>query len=641
VRFRRAPKTIALALVACVVLALATISGAQAQGDAALIMRKVDAKDPANVKVDFVWTGPQGDLAGASLSQNDETKELLGAPAPIAGPRAIVFVIDTSKAMDDDGALISAREGASQVVDASPDGTQFGVVQAGQEADLKLELTKDKTVTKNAIEGLAPTDGAKVWGALRIAGEMLKASPEVQPNIVLAVASNSLESSEEPVGRTAVLSSGATMWTIEKMGAMRAGPYDSLTSKAGGQVFTTDDANAVGGLITTSGTQINTQQFQVAYNSGLSDQQVADLTLTVGGESDNASFLPGSVYLGEALHPEVGSTSSLGLPMLDNKAVLGVALILVLIAAAAAAYAVTSLFVRDDLSNALQPYADPYGGALDDDDDQNALQKSAIVKRAVELTEQVADNQGFLTRAEGALERANLPLRAGEAMTFYVVIVIVVTLLGLFFTRNLLGGIVVGVLAALIPVAVVNYMGKRRRKTFMGQLPDTLQLLAGTLRAGYSLMQGVEAVSQEVTDPMGLELRRVVTEARLGRPLEESLEASADRMDSPDFAWAVMAIRIQREVGGNLSELLMTVADTMVQRERLRRDVASLTAEGRMSALVLGCLPAGLGIIMYILNPKYVGVLFTDPLGIGLLIAAVVSMIIGFLWMRKIINIEI
>ena len=91
---------------------------------------------------------------------------------------------------------------------------------------------------------------------------------------------------------------------------------------------------------------------------------------------------------------------------------------------------------------------------------------------------------------------------------------------------------------------------------------------------------------------MGQELRRVVTEARLGRPLEEALDGVAERMDSPDFSWTVMAIRIQREVGGNLSELLLTVADTMTQRERLRRDVAALTAEGRISAIVLG-LPAG------------------------------------------------
>ena len=140
---------------------------------------------------------------------------------------------------------------------------------------------------------------------------------------------------------------------------------------------------------------------------------------------------------------------------------------------------------------------------------------------------------------------------------------------------------------------------------------------------------------------MGIELRRVITEARLGRPLEESLEASALRMDSPDFAWAVMAIGIQREVGGNLAELLMTVADTMVQRERLRRDVAALTAEGRVSAIVLACLPIGLGMIMYVLNPEYTGTLFTDGLGIGMVIVAVISMLIGFFWMKKIITIEI
>src|SRR4029077_16403754 len=114
----------------------------------------------------------------------------------------------------------------------------------------------------------------------------------------------------------------------------------------------------------------------------------------------------------------------------------------------------------------------------------------------------------------------------------------------------------VGVILAMIPPAVVSFRANRRQKQFNALLPDTLQLLSSTLRAGYSLMQGVEAVSQEVSEPVGRELRRVVTEARLGRPLEESLEGVAERMDSADFSWAVMAIRIQREVGGNLAELL-------------------------------------------------------------------------------------
>jgi tight adherence protein B len=154
-------------------------------------------------------------------------------------------------------------------------------------------------------------------------------------------------------------------------------------------------------------------------------------------------------------------------------------------------------------------------------------------------------------------------------------------------------------------------------------------------------MQGVEAVSEEVAEPMGLELRRVVTEARLGRPLEEALDGTAARMASPDFAWTVMAIRIQREVGGNLSELLMTVADTMIERERLRRDVNSLTAEGRMSAIVLGLMPVGLAAVMFVLNPDYSGQLIETTLGNVMLVMAIISMLAGFAWMKKIIDIEI
>ena len=215
------------------------------------------------------------------------------------------------------------------------------------------------------------------------------------------------------------------------------------------------------------------------------------------------------------------------------------------------------------------------------------------------------------------------------------------TILALVLTGSIVVGLILGLLAAIIPVAVVNYLAARRRKQFMALLPDTLTLLSSTLRAGYSLMQGVEAVAQEVEEPMGLELRRVVTEARLGRPLEEALDGTAERMASVDFAWAVMAIRIQREVGGNLSELLLTVAETMVQRERLRRDVASLTAEGRVSAFVLLGLPIGIGAIMFLINPDYAKVLINTGLGQVMLGIAAFAMLVGFLWMKKIVDIEI
>src|SRR5207253_1762735 len=157
----------------------------------------------------------------------------------------------------------------------------------------------------------------------------------------------------------------------------------------------------------------------------------------------------------------------------------------------------------------------------------------------------------------------------------------------------------------------------------------------------YSLLQGVEAVAQEVDDPMGKELRRILAEARLGRVLEDSMTETAQRMGSGDFDWAVMAVRIQREVGGNLAELLSTVADTMISRERLRREVKALTAEGRISAIILGILPLGLGLVMYSINRSYMDVLFKDGFGQVMLIGAVLLALVGFYWMKKTIEIDI
>jgi len=296
---------------------------------------------------------------------------------------------------------------------------------------------------------------------------------------------------------------------------------------------------------------------------------------------------------------------------------------------------------RDDsvLNSVLQPYED--GFVEDTDIGNDSEDRTAILQRAVDMTEDFAERQGFLAKVEAKLERAALPLRAAEALLFYGIGVGIITVLSFVLSGTLIITVVVAAVAAVIPFAILDYLGAKRQKAFVAQLPDMLQLLAGTLRAGYSLMQGVEAVSKEVGDPIGAELRRIVTEARLGRPLEEALDSAAIRMDSEDFSWAVMAVRIQREVGGNLAELLLTVAETMTQRERLRRDVASLTAEGKISAIVLGLLPPAIGMAMFVINPEYIGLLFEETIGQMMLVFAVLLAGFGFWWMKKIIEIDI
>ena len=193
----------------------------------------------------------------------------------------------------------------------------------------------------------------------------------------------------------------------------------------------------------------------------------------------------------------------------------------------------------------------------------------------------------------------------------------------------------------LLCVFLISWAGKRERRRFEKQLPDTLTLLATSLRAGYSLLQAVEAVSSEAPDPTAREFSRAVTESRLGLSVSDSLQGIVERTQSKDFEWAVMAIEIQREVGGNLAEVLQTVADTMLSRNRLKGEVKALTAEGRISAIVLGSLPFALALFLWFSNRDYLQVLIDEPTGRVAIVVGILLMGAGIFWMKKIVDIEV
>jgi tight adherence protein B len=165
--------------------------------------------------------------------------------------------------------------------------------------------------------------------------------------------------------------------------------------------------------------------------------------------------------------------------------------------------------------------------------------------------------------------------------------------------------------------------------------------MAGGLQAGLSLPQAVDTVVREGHEPMAGELRRALIEQRLGVEITDALEGVSERMESEDFAWVVMAIRIQREVGGNLAEVLHTVAETIREREYLRRQVRALSAEGRLSGYILTALPPLIAIYMYFVNRAYMEVLYTTVAGVILLVAAGVLLAIGTFAMSKLAKVEV
>jgi tight adherence protein B len=307
-----------------------------------------------------------------------------------------------------------------------------------------------------------------------------------------------------------------------------------------------------------------------------------------------------------------------------------------------AAYAVVVLFFRprNDLAEILEPYRLHRAPVLPRPETGTIDVKLPVLRRVAELLSGVAEDRGLRPAIENKLVRAALPVGTGEFLLFAVAGIGVLGLAGLFLggILGLIMGLVVGLVA---PAAVLQMLVERRSRRFAAQLPDVLKLIAGSLRAGFSLLQGLDAVVEQVSDPIQRELRRALAAARLGAPLEDALAEAADRVGSQDFAWTVMAIRIQREVGGNLAQILDTVWDTMIQRQRLRREVRTLTAEGRMSAIILVALPVVLGGFIYLVNRPYIHQLFASLGGQVMLLGAVLLELVGTWWMYRTIQIEI
>jgi tight adherence protein B len=255
--------------------------------------------------------------------------------------------------------------------------------------------------------------------------------------------------------------------------------------------------------------------------------------------------------------------------------------------------------------------------------------------------ERFATSQGFGEKLDAQLEAAGISLRSGEFVVATVGAGLVAAVVAAAMLQNVLLAAVIGLVGALVPTVLLRTALSRRGDKMREQLPDVLTIMASSLRAGHSFLQALDTTAREIQAPANVEFQRLVAEIRLGRPAEDALEALADRVGSSDFRWAVLAVNIQREVGGNLAEILDNVSDTLRERAMMRRQIRVLTAEGRLSGWVLAILPFAIALYMFAVNPKYISLLFTKQIGLVMLGVGGILMVLGILWMRKIVNIDV
>lgn len=277
--------------------------------------------------------------------------------------------------------------------------------------------------------------------------------------------------------------------------------------------------------------------------------------------------------------------------------------------------------------------------------EQAQRQKQKLTPKALlyNCIEGIANGLGRLQqgkRIELMMQQADWPIRGTEFEAILLLwgglvglVTFLVTLKGAMFFVGALVGILMG-------LALLGLRIRRRRKKFTNQLGDMLTMVANALRAGFSFMQAFELIAREMDAPMGREVQLVVNEVNLGNTLESALDNMQRRVASPDFELVVTAVLIQRQVGGDLASILDTISETIAERVRMRREVMTLTAQGRMSGIVLALTPIVLAIIMNIISPGYMRPLFETELGRLFMMGAIGMEVIGFLIIRKIVNIH-
>jgi tight adherence protein B len=278
----------------------------------------------------------------------------------------------------------------------------------------------------------------------------------------------------------------------------------------------------------------------------------------------------------------------------------------------------------------------PVAAAAEDDNG------SGLARTALDVSERFVARRGLTERIALRLERADLRIRPNEWVLLRACIGLAVVAVATLLTGNLLIGLPVGIVLTLLGSHLfLVHRTRRRSDAFEEQLPDTLHLVASSIRTGFSLGQAVDGASQGATDPIGSELTRALAETRLGEPLENALDRVADRVDSRDLHWTVMAIRIQQHTGGNLSEVLQTTSATIRERAAMARRVKALSAEGRLSAYILILLPILLFAFLFLTRRPYVSLLWTTTPGLVMSAFGLVLLVAGWFWMRALSKVEI
>lgn len=626
---RRRATVVAVTLVSALLLAARPVGGAEPPDGGGLHVAGVDVTAYPEVRLEV--TLPQ------SLSP-DEARDAFtltedGRPRPVtATPLAsrdvsVVLLVDTSGSMAG-AAIDAARQAAAAFLDVLPAGAEVGVVGFGDTAAVLAPVGTDRGPTRDAVAGLAARGETALYDGVELAlAQLPSTGPTARRTIVLlSDGGDTVSASTLPAAHAAVGAAGVQLYAVALQTAESDAEALARLAEAGaGRVVPVEDVDGLSEVYRRIAAEV-INRVHLTYRSEATGRTPLEVTLTRVGPPLVGRWeiqLPApAVAPPERSAPAPAPFVPERVVFTDQLAVAGAAATF----AGLLGLAYVLVAVREPRRRLLLDGGPSVAG--------RAGRLAGLAGRASAIAERGLERRGRRRSLDDALERAGVDLRAGEYLVLVGCVSVAAFALGLA-----LGGVPVAVLlgvsAVLAGAAVLRVLTTRRQSRFGDQLGDVLQLLASSLRAGYGLSQAIQAVAREAERPACDEFGRVVVEDRLGRDPVAALRALGDRVQSEDFTWVVQAIEIHREVGGDLAEVLDTVAGTIRQRNQIRRQVKALSAEGRYSAYVLLALPFVVATLIHLSNPGYLAELTRSGAGLVMLAVAVSLMTAGALWLRK------
>jgi tight adherence protein B len=559
-------------------------------------------------------------------------KDVSVVPATAAGTGQFgyVLVIDASNSMR--GSAIDGAVAAARAFAAHRTGSQVvGIVVFNRTTSVSLPFTADSAAITRALEkapGLAR--GTHIYDAVVRAVEMLKAAKIAAGSIVVLSDGADTGSTQSLDGAVKAATDGHfRVFTVGlRSRAFRAEPLEELARRAGGEYAEAQKPEDLETIFDSLGARL-TDEYLLRYRSDQPPSRKVVVAVTVKGFEGAATA--GYTVPANAATPDAPFNRG----ALERFVRSATGMLLTAFAAAALVGCALMLLIQPRSKGVKRKLAEFVSLPIVEDRPRKQAEKDLPFDRA----ERTLEGTGWWARFRRDLDVGRITI-APMQIVFWTAAATLVAI----YLLALVAGPIAGLLGLAIPFVVrgvIQYRVHQQQQLFASQLPDNLQVLASALRAGHSLVGALSVVVEDSPEPSRREFQRVIADEQLGVPLEDAIEAVAERMDSSDLRQVGLVAALQHETGGNTAEVLDRVADTVRERFELRRLVRTLTTQGRMSRWILTSLPVLLLGAISVLNPEYVDPLYTRQGGRVLLVVAAVMVTAGSLVIRKIINIRV